>query len=138
MPVSPLDKVLYLYPGIQHVQYWYTKQDGSNWEDPYDGLVWNNIDIPKPTRQDLMAVSKNKIMPLGVRERFQEDLKRSYESKRDSLASHAEREVLQFNKENPKHEELHRLAQFYMGAFKKSTEAVNEEEINKIDLSDLQ
>lgn len=44
------DKVLYLYPNIQGVSYWYTQYDGTPWNDLYDGLVWENKDMPKPLK----------------------------------------------------------------------------------------
>lgn len=30
-----------------------TQYDGSPWNDPYDGLIWENKDIPKPSKEDL-------------------------------------------------------------------------------------
>jgi hypothetical protein len=53
---SYFDKVLYLYPNIQHVMYWQTQYDGKPWNDPYDGLKWNNTEIPKPTKEELDAL----------------------------------------------------------------------------------
>jgi hypothetical protein len=47
------DAILYKYPGIEHVSYWYTQKDGTAWLDPYDGLIWENKDIPKPSKEDL-------------------------------------------------------------------------------------
>ncbi len=52
-----LDKAMVLHPGIQHVMYWGSQYDGTPWADPYDGLVWNNKEIPKPTKSELDAVT---------------------------------------------------------------------------------
>lgn len=51
-----LEKVLKLYPNIQGVMYWHTQQDGTPWKDTYDGLIWENTEIPKPTKKQLDAV----------------------------------------------------------------------------------
>jgi len=48
-----IDIILAKYPGIQHVVYWHTRQDGSNWEHPYDGLIWENTEIPKPSKEEI-------------------------------------------------------------------------------------
>jgi hypothetical protein len=50
------DKVLYLYPNIQRVAYWYTQYDGTPWSDPYDGLIWENTEIEKPSKATLDAL----------------------------------------------------------------------------------
>jgi hypothetical protein len=58
------DRVLYLYPGIQGVMYWQTQpvdimKHGMNpvpWDNPYDGLVWENTIIKKPTQAELDAL----------------------------------------------------------------------------------
>lgn len=54
-----LDKILYLYPSIQHVMYWHSQYDGQPWNDPYDGIVWNNKDIPKPSKAELDALDES-------------------------------------------------------------------------------
>lgn len=54
--INYFDKILKLYPGIQGVAYWHTQQDGTPWEDPYDGIVWENAEIKKPTKKQLDAV----------------------------------------------------------------------------------
>lgn len=51
------DKILYLYPNIQHVMYWHTQPDGSEWDDPYDGLQWYNKEIEKPTKKLLESLN---------------------------------------------------------------------------------
>ena len=58
---SYFDKVLVLYPGIQHVVYWESAYDGTPWADPYDGLVWENTDIKKPTKEELDAVTDEQL-----------------------------------------------------------------------------
>lgn len=47
------DRILYLYPGIHGVAYWQTQMDGTSWTNPYDGIVWENIEIEKPTQATL-------------------------------------------------------------------------------------
>lgn len=49
-------RVLYLYPDIEGIMYWYTQQDGTPWNDSYDGLIWNNNQIAKPTKAELDAL----------------------------------------------------------------------------------
>jgi hypothetical protein len=56
------DKVLYLFPGIQGISYWQTQYDGTPWADPYDGLVWENQDIRKPSKETLDALNENVII----------------------------------------------------------------------------
>ena len=56
-----LEKVLFMYPNIQHVMYWGTKPDGKPWAHPYDGLQWDNTEIAKPTRKYLDALSDEKV-----------------------------------------------------------------------------
>lgn len=51
-----LDRVLYLYPGIQGVTFWQTQPDGTPWNDAYDGIVWENTEIKKPTKRQLDAI----------------------------------------------------------------------------------
>jgi len=47
------EKCLYLYPDTQGITYWQARRDGTPWQDPYDGLIWEVKDIPKPTKQEL-------------------------------------------------------------------------------------
>ncbi len=54
--ITYLDKILYLYPNIQRVSYWYTQYDGTPWDDNYDGIVWENIEIEKPSKATLDAL----------------------------------------------------------------------------------
>lgn len=54
MPVTYFDKVLYLYPNIQRVMFW--QQDpvtNQPFENPYDGLQWENTEIPKLSQEAL-------------------------------------------------------------------------------------
>ena len=48
-----IDVILAKYPGIQHVVYWHTQHDGSAWEHPYEGLIWENTEIPKPSKEEI-------------------------------------------------------------------------------------
>jgi hypothetical protein len=50
--------ITFKYPGIQQVSYWGTQYDGTPWNDPYDGLIWENKDIPKPTKEELALWEK--------------------------------------------------------------------------------
>lgn len=59
--VSYLDKILYIYPNIQGVVYWYEQYDGTPWPDPYDGIVWNNETIAKPSKKELDALDDDKV-----------------------------------------------------------------------------
>ena len=59
MSVTYLDKIKYLYPGIQNVVYWQTQYDGKPWADLYDGIDWQNTQIKKPDKATLDAVDTN-------------------------------------------------------------------------------
>jgi hypothetical protein len=54
--IAYIDKVLYLYPEIQHVVFWHTQYNGEPWDDSYDGLIWENIEIAKPSKAELDAL----------------------------------------------------------------------------------
>lgn len=54
--INYFDKILYLYPNIQRVMYWHTQQDGTPWDDAYDGIVWENTEIEKPSKENLDAL----------------------------------------------------------------------------------
>ncbi len=54
--ITYLDKILYLYPTIQRVMLWETRYDGTPFEDPYDGIVWENTEIDKPSKEILDAI----------------------------------------------------------------------------------
>lgn len=53
-----LDIILNKYPEIQGVSYWETQYDGTPWNHPYEGLVWENKEISKPTKTQLNTWSK--------------------------------------------------------------------------------
>jgi hypothetical protein len=57
--INILDVILFKYPGIQQVSYWNTQYDGTEWNSPIDGLIWENTTVPKPTQQEL-----DDLMPL--------------------------------------------------------------------------
>jgi hypothetical protein len=45
-----------IYPEIEGgFIYWQTKYDGSEWESPIDGLVWENTEFEKPTWEQIEA-----------------------------------------------------------------------------------
>jgi hypothetical protein len=48
-----LDIILFKYPGIERVAYWGSHKDGTPWKDLYEGLIWENTDFPKPSKEDL-------------------------------------------------------------------------------------
>ena len=63
------DRILYLYPNITGMMYWVTQSpnynargvfdqasDGKAWPNPYDGIIWENTDIPQPSQKDLDAL----------------------------------------------------------------------------------
>ena len=54
-----LDIISLKHPGIQGVSYWKTQYDGTPWADDYDGLVWENKEIPKPTKKQLAQWAKD-------------------------------------------------------------------------------
>jgi hypothetical protein len=54
--IDYLDRILYLYPEIQGVSYWHTQYTGEAWDDLYDGIVWENTEIPKPSKEQLEAL----------------------------------------------------------------------------------
>ncbi len=60
--ITYLDRVLVLYPTIQHIMYWNTQKDGTPWLDPYDGLIWENIEITKPTKEELDLVTDQQVL----------------------------------------------------------------------------
>lgn len=46
-----------IYPNIEGgFAYWETKQDGSDWESPIDGLIWENAQFEKPTWSQIDAL----------------------------------------------------------------------------------
>jgi hypothetical protein len=59
--VTYLDKIRHLYPNIQQVMYWHAQQDGKPWEDPYEGIIWENTSIPKPSKEDLDAIPASEV-----------------------------------------------------------------------------
>lgn len=54
--VTYLDKVLYLHPNIERVVYWHEKCEQAPYDDAYDRLLWENTEIPKPTKEELDAL----------------------------------------------------------------------------------
>lgn len=56
------DKIKYLYPDIQGVSYWGTQYDGKEWNDPYDGIVWENKEIAKPSKKILDSLNENVVI----------------------------------------------------------------------------
>ena len=62
MAITYLDKVQYLHPGIQHVMYWHDKNPEADFDDPYDRLLWENKDFPKPSKEELDSISDELIL----------------------------------------------------------------------------
>jgi hypothetical protein len=51
-----IDAIKKLYPGIDGgFVYWYTKHDGTAWDNPEDGLIWTNTEYEKPSWEDIEA-----------------------------------------------------------------------------------
>lgn len=84
--VTYLDKILYLHPNINDVMQWHQKSsqhplcapedDMKPWENPYDGIVWNNKTIPKPTQEELDAIPDEDVLASKEERRKRErDLK---------------------------------------------------------------
>jgi hypothetical protein len=49
-----MEAIKLIYPKIQGgYVYWETKQDGSEWPNPIDGLIWENAEFAKPTWQQI-------------------------------------------------------------------------------------
>ena len=49
-----------IYPEIKGgFVYWETKKDGGTWEDPIDGLIWNNTQYQKPTWEQIQSKISN-------------------------------------------------------------------------------
>lgn len=48
-----MQMLLIKFPALQGVSYWLTQYDGTPWNDAYDGLVWENKDIPMPTKDEI-------------------------------------------------------------------------------------
>lgn len=53
-----MDIIQAKYPGIEGVSYWFSQYDGTPWAHPYDGLKWNNTEIPKPTKAQIATWAK--------------------------------------------------------------------------------
>lgn len=48
--LSVIKAIQEIYPSIEGgFSYWKTKKDGKNWDNPIDGLVWENTKFSKPT-----------------------------------------------------------------------------------------
>jgi len=48
-----IDIITLKHPGIERITYWSSHPDGTPWNDPYEGLIWENTDIPKPSKEEL-------------------------------------------------------------------------------------
>jgi hypothetical protein len=60
--VTYLEKIQYLYPGIQKVMQWDANFDGTPFNDPYDGVVWENTEYDKPSKEVLDAIPDEDII----------------------------------------------------------------------------
>lgn len=67
------DTILLKYPEIQGVMYRHAQLDGTPWSDPYEGLTWENKDIPKPSKEEL--------------DKWQVELQQQYEYKQNAVAN---------------------------------------------------
>ena len=51
---NTIEAIKEIYPNIEGgFVYWATKKDGTSWENPIDGLVWENTQYTKPTVDQL-------------------------------------------------------------------------------------
>jgi hypothetical protein len=54
--LSVIKAIQEIYPSIEGgFSYWETKKDGKNWDNPIDGLVWENTKFSKPTWDQIQA-----------------------------------------------------------------------------------
>lgn len=91
------DKIMYLYPNIQGVLYWHTQStfhnitgkndmayDGVPWPNAYDGLIWSNTDILKPTQEELDALDNASVdAQLSIRKEKARKISRDTKAKSD-------------------------------------------------------
>jgi len=57
--ITYLDKIRFLHPGIQHVMQWHTDEEGNKLG--YEGIIWENTEIEKPTKEVLDAISDSAV-----------------------------------------------------------------------------
>lgn len=57
MKIDYMDRILTLYPGIEHVVVWAQEPvTGEEFSDPYLGIIWNNLNVPKPSKEVLDGI----------------------------------------------------------------------------------
>lgn len=68
-----IEAIKKIYPAINGgFVYWETKQDGSSWDHPQDGLIWENINYTKPTwdqiisKFDIIELEQQKIIKINI------------------------------------------------------------------------
>lgn len=49
--ITYLDRIRFLYPNIQNVMQWQTDEEGNKLG--YSGILWENKEIKKPTKEEL-------------------------------------------------------------------------------------
>ena len=56
--MNVIDAIRKFYPEIEGgFVYWATNKDGSEWNNPIDGLIWENTMFPKPTWEEIESCS---------------------------------------------------------------------------------
>ena len=46
---------------ISNVSYHHQDKNNLPWENPYDGIMWDNENIPKPTKEELDALDEDEV-----------------------------------------------------------------------------
>lgn len=75
--VTYLDKIQYLHPGIERVMQWQSDNEGNPLG--YEGIIWENTEIPKPTKEELDNID-DEIVELFLEEQRRENIVKSVEN----------------------------------------------------------
>jgi len=59
--VTYFERCLYIYGELPGLAYQHFKDDGTPWDDPYDGLFWSNEKHEKPSKEVLDALDENEV-----------------------------------------------------------------------------
>lgn len=57
--ITYFEKCIYKFPEITGISYQHLKNDGTEWDNPYDGLIFSNEDFKKPSKEELDAIDEN-------------------------------------------------------------------------------
>ena len=61
MTVTYFDKAVYLLGHIGNFRYYETKCEQAPFDDPYERLIWENQDVPKPSKLELDILEDNHV-----------------------------------------------------------------------------